>query len=225
MTAPSTNNIILGFDFSINKPACTLYRNGTYTFIIWPHKLPSAHMIRYMTSGVVIVDRGDDTYHGKENSQTPFFHIRRASGLAEIISRTIKNILSEEGLDTNPIYLSSEGLSFNSSGLAALDLASYKGIFLKYMWDVFGDRLRGVFTYPPATIKKVAGCTSKKDIIGKEGVIRSFLRESSELRDNIFFQDMLKGRFLNKNNNHIICCDDIVDSYFAAKTVMAKERL
>lgn len=219
------NMILLGFDFSINKPACTMYHNGEYSFFVWPHKISASHMFRYMTSGVTVIDRGDDSCHDRENSVMTFSHIQRASALAELIFGTIEDRIDNEGLQDCDIYLSSEGLSFGSTGASALDLATYKGIFLNRMWKGFGSRLKGIYTYPPATIKKVAGCTSKKEHRDKNSVIHAFLKESLELNNNMFYRDMVADRFLNKNRNYIVCCDDIVDSYFATKTMITKEHL
>lgn len=220
-----SDKILLGFDFSINKPACTMYHAGEYSFFVWPHKTPAGHMFRYLTSGVTIIDRGDDACHVRENSVMTFSHIQRASALADLIFSTLESRIRHKGLENQDIYLASEGLSFGSTGASALDLATYKGIFLNRMWKGFGPRLKGIYTYPPATIKKIAGCTSKKEHRDKNSVIRSFLKEGIELNGNMFYRDMVADRFLNKNQNYVICCDDIVDSYFATKTMMVKENI
>ena len=60
-----------------------------------------------------------------------------------------------------PIYISSEGLSYGSTGDAALNLATYKGVLLSKLYEHYKGRLYGLYTYSPITLKSIAGCAGK----------------------------------------------------------------
>ena len=55
---------IIGFDFSINKPAASILHNGMYHFMSWPYGLPEKIKNVYKESGVSIIERTDDKDKG-----------------------------------------------------------------------------------------------------------------------------------------------------------------
>ena len=50
---------IIGFDFSINKPAACVYENNTYQFYSWPIGLNEKIIKIYRDSGINLFNRED----------------------------------------------------------------------------------------------------------------------------------------------------------------------
>jgi len=98
-----------------------------------------------------------------KNSQIVLEHTIRSTELANLIVETLDHFLEfiayvEPGA---PIYISSEGLSYGSTGDAALNLATYKGVLLSKLYEHYKGRLYGLYTYSPITLKATAGCAGK----------------------------------------------------------------
>jgi len=147
-------------------------------------------------------------------------HTVRSVNLANMILNDIDAFMSQIVQDDDaPIYISSEGLSYGSKGDATLNLATYKGVLLGKLCEHYKDKIRGLYTYPPISMKAVAGCAKKGETGDKDKMINAFMRQNVNCR---FRQYLLEGRLINKTN-YIPCVDDIVDSYWALATMLKKE--
>ena len=211
--------ILIGFDFSINKPAATVLMDGKLKFFIWPIKLSGPEEKIYARTEVRVLNRHLDEVSKKSNlntSQMTLEHTKRSIDLAEIIVSDLKEYIKNH--EDQEIYVASEGLSFASKGNSNLDLATYKGVLLSY---IYKEISKNIYTYAPITIKKVAGRSKKKEFEDKNPMIKAFSEEP--------FEDVLKTMIKNGETiakvNHIKCIDDIADSYFCCKTLYKKEKL
>ena len=119
------------------------------------------------------------------------------------------------------MYIASEGLSFASRGDATLNLATYKGVLLAKIYEHFAGRLEKLVTYSPITIKLTAGVLRKSEIKSKQPMIDSFIDST----DIIPFKYALMGQSLKNKTRYYEGVDDIVDSYWALKTMVQKEKL
>lgn len=215
-------SIFIGFDFSMNKPAATILYDQKFYHFIWPADLPEKHVELYKNHDVFCYSRGLKSVSTKDkNSQIVLEHTIRSTELANLILQTIDHFLEFKlyvSYDT-PIYISSEGLSYGSTGDAALNLATYKGVLMNKLYEHYKGRLCGLYTYPPITLKSVAGCAGKNKQTSKTPMIDAFMRE---LVNNKFHNGLISGDFINKTA-YIHCVDDIVDSYWALITMIKKE--
>lgn len=228
------HKVFIGFDFSINKPACTIILNNKPKFFIWPINLTSKEQIRYSETDISVYNRNLEPVSKKGKNSTSNLveeHTRRSVDLAEKIVDDIQNYiftaLGEKDEWTGEYiirgsleeYISSEGLSFGSKGNSVLDLATYKGVLLAEIYRRM--KPTKIFTYAPITIKKVAGVEKSKDFQEKFPMIEKFKNEPI---DCIFKSMLTKGEMLAKTN-YMHCVDDIVDSYFCCKTMYKKEKM
>lgn len=238
---------IFAFDFSINKPAATIWRSankdsmfGNPIFITWPMSLTKKEKEIYdilmypedmHDSGFMYCCRNLDSVSKDSNlstSEMALEHTKRSVDLAKMIVKDL--VCLTLSTDDPDIYFVSEGLSFASKGNSSLDLATYKGVLMAYMYEEFPSMK--IYTYAPMTIKSVAGCAKKDKAGDKHAMIKAFLEEPG-LENNIFWNKLKDGSLTyevtkgkNKGNfEYIHCVDDIVDSYFAMKTLVSKENL
>lgn len=213
---------IIGFDFSINKPAACVYTTDfpllpEWQFYGWPHGMKQSLKDLFTESGVDITDREDDKDKGKDVSDLMRYGVKNSQYLSSIIESTLFFYLKMQA--SNP-YIVFEGLSYGSSGSNVIQLGAYKYMLMHYLSKhVPLDRM---YTYSPITIKSVAGCAKKG--MGKPEMIQSFMDNGPDVP----LKDALKGNpnfKSGKNQNWVMHVDDIVDSYFIVKTLMVKENL
>ncbi len=204
---------IIGFDFSINKPAACVYHNNNYHFYGWPYspqkKLPQL----YKDVNVHIIDRIDDKEKGDNVSSKMRYEVKNARYIAELIYDSLELFLTKD------TYIAFEGLSYGSSGDVVLQLGGYKYMIM----DVLSQAvpLENMFTYAPTTVKKTAGCSKRG--LGKHAMIEAFTASQCEhgLRD-ILRTD--KESFMKKGfKNYVDHLDDLVDSYWVLQTLLDKE--
>ncbi len=205
---------ILGFDFSIVKPAAcfTDFEFNNITFKIWPRDLSEKVKDIYRSAGVTVYDRVDKSNGYSVSSDKIRFEIENSIYLADLIVRSF-NIY-----DTT--LLGFEGFSFNSGGNSGLQLSGYKYILM----DRWKDKIKfaDMFTYAPQTIKKTAGC-SKKGEGEKKDMIQAFINSGLDnpLRNELE-KDPLKFK-KRGGKSWIDYLDDLVDSYYVVKTLKEKE--
>ena len=60
------NNIYVGFDFSMNKPAATIYSNGKLFFYLWALNLSEKKLEMYRRCGVNAMSRNLDSIDTKK---------------------------------------------------------------------------------------------------------------------------------------------------------------
>ena len=160
-------NVYIGFDFSINKPAATIYYKNNYYHYFWPLHITAKQQKLYEDCDVFIKNRMMKSIDKKtiESSQLVLIHTIRSTDLANLIINDIDDlILNKFNLTEYNLYVCSEGLSYASKGDATLNLATYKGVLLSKIYEHYDERLKRLFTYAPITIKSVAGCANKQDI-------------------------------------------------------------
>lgn len=202
---------ILGFDFSINKPAACLYHNGIYTFYSWPFELSEKIKKIYRDAGVNLIDRVDKKYKGKDSSEKMRWEVSNSMYLSDLI------ICSLPDGDIKNWKIVFEGLSFNSSGNMGIQLGGYKYMLMRDLFDNCVP-FKNMTTYAPITIKKTAGCSEKGK--KKKDMIDAFVRTSNcSLAKQISINPTL---FQKKTGTWIDHLDDLVDSYWAIETYLAK---
>jgi hypothetical protein len=203
---------ILGFDFSIVKPAACFMNDDKTTFKIWPRDLSAKNKDIFRSAGVVVYDRTDEANSFSLSSDKIRFEVQNSIYLADLILRSF-NIKEET-------YLGFEGFSFNSGGNSGLQLSGYKYILM----DRWKEKIpfSNMFTYAPQTIKKTAGC-SKKGEGDKKDMIQAFIDSGVDntLRNELEANpDKFKKR---GGKNWIDHLDDIVDAYWVVETLKEKE--
>ena len=207
--------LLIGVDFSINKPGVTILKDGKYSFYGWPYNLQKKLPAIYEEAGVNIINRTDVKEKGANTSEQMRFQVENAQYIAEAITDTLKPFL---GKDT---YIAFEGMSYGSSGDVILQLGGYKYMLMSELSKYIP--FDNMFTYAPTSVKKTAGCSKRG--LGKHAVIESFIFNSKEnsLRTALR-QEQLK--FMKKGgNNYIDHLDDIVDSYWVLETMKEREEL
>lgn len=214
-------SIFIGFDFSMNKPACTVLYDKKFYHFIWPIEIKDKDIQKYQEANVFVHNRGLSAVSTKDkNSQIVLEHTIRSTELANMIIFDLDNFFNQIDIEKNcPIYVSSEGLSYGSKGDAALNLATYKGVLLSKLYEHYFGRMYGLYTYSPITLKSTAGCAGKNKVKSKTPMIDAFMNEQIE---DQFKNNLILGKFINKTS-YIACVDDIVDSYWALITMLKKE--
>ena len=82
----NNNNIYVGFDFSINKPAATVYCNGAFNFLFWPLNITEDRIDNYNAAGVSVHNRNLEPIHkNMASSDLVLTHTVRSVGLANMI--------------------------------------------------------------------------------------------------------------------------------------------
>lgn len=217
-------NIYIGFDFSINKPAATIYCKNRLFFYFWPLKLPEKKVNMYKDAGVVVHHRGLDSIQSSklESSQLVLIHTIRSTNLVNMIIKDIDMLINDTlQIQDYDLYVCSEGLSFGSKGDATLNLATYKGVLLSKLYEHYGDNLKRLYTYSPITIKSTAGCANKENMKSKDAMIEAFVKRGH----NVLLKSKIKDKTLIAKKNYLTGVDDLVDSYWALQTMIKKENL
>ena len=215
--------ILIGFDFSINKPAATIYYNGNYYHYFWPISLTKKQEQLYQEADVTVKNRNLGSINTKniENSQLVLIHTIRSTDLANLIIEDLDNLIKSFNVEDYELYICSEGLSYASKGDATLNLATYKGVLLSKLYEHYGDNLKRLFTYAPISLKATAGCASKQDIKDKTKMIKKYILQDNNIRLRL----CLANGYMKNRTNYIAGIDDIVDSYWALKTMIKKENI
>ncbi|NJO91100.1 MAG: hypothetical protein HC831_20645 [Chloroflexia bacterium] len=208
---------LIGIDFSITKPAACVWDSllNRYHFIGWPRPdhISKSRIDLYRKHGVTIYDRTDTKNPHQDSSAKMRFAVDNGSYIARIMFSELEPFL---GVNT---HISFEGLSFGSTGDAILQLSGYKYLLMEKLKEMV--YLDNMYTYAPITLKKTAGCSKKG--LGKNDMIRSFIEENTDFGKSIADNPDL---FMKKGDkNYIELLDDLVDSYFAMKTMVEKEGL
>ncbi len=215
------DSIIIGVDFSINKPAATVWTPESskwgekYHFFGWPYSLREKITNIYKNAGIDIVERTDNKEKGIDVSDRMRYEVQNARYISEVMSDTLKPYLNSNTL------IAYEGLSYGSSGDIVLQLGGYKYMLMHELSKFIP--FKNMFTYSPPTVKKTAECSKRG--LGKHCVIESFISSSNNncLKKAIRAD---KDLFMKKGNkNFIDGLDDFVDSYYVLETLRVKEGL
>lgn len=205
---------LIGIDFSLVKPAATVYSENKYLFFAWPSSLNQKYIELYKNSGVTIISR-DMNKEDKDLSIKMRSEIQNSEYLSNLIIDTLKEFINKN------TYIAIEGLSYGSKGDVILQLSSYKHLLMYKLSKILP--LENLFTYSPMTIKSIAGCAKKG--MNKKNLISEFIINGpvSKFRLSLYEKRYL---FMKRGgNNWIDLVDDLVDSYFTLKTLRLKEGL
>ena len=202
---------IIGLDFSINKPAACIYDGEKYEFMSWPFGLTYEIEI-FKEADVLILDREDEKYKGKDSSKKMQWEVSNSRYLANEIVSAVLN-----GKDCRETQIVFEGISYASSGNMAIQLGGYKYVLMNNFYDEEVP-FENMTTYAPITLKKTAGASKKG--MGKKEMIDSFLNEN----DNYLSKAINRNpkRFQKKTGKWIEHLDDLVDAYWAVRTYLEK---
>lgn len=214
------DKILIGCDFSVNKPALSLLKDGTLKFFFFPLSLTKKEEEMWAAvEDVECTSRNLESMSTKDYTSSSLAkeHIARAVSLSDMIVRRLEKEIG--GISSDQVFFSSEGLSFGSFGDATLNLATYKGIFLSKLYEVL--KIENMFTYSPITIKATANCAKREKSKNKLCMIEAFAAESLSSD----FRSKVADGSLKSKTNFIHGTDDIVDSYWCLKTMQAKEKL
>jgi len=212
---------LIGFDFSIQKPACCLLINNQYHFISWPKDLSEKLISLYRNSGVNIIERQDDYNDPKDSSEKVRCEIKWSNYMADLIIETIKPYINEK------TKIAFEGSSFGSSGNVVIQITSRRYMLMHKLTSFIP--LENMFTYAPTTVKKIAGCSKKDPLTGKaftkNDIIDSFIISGPNCLLNKNLKEN-KDNFMKKGNkNYQTHLDDLIDSFWVLETLKEKEYL
>jgi hypothetical protein len=208
--------VLIGVDFSCNKPSCCIYINGKYKFLTWPLEIDDKSINKLTEAGIKVRNR--NRIPGKlENSSDKFrWHVDMADRLAKIIVSDIK----ESIVKTEDVYIAFEGSSFASKGDAGLQLAGYRYILTNELGKIYGGR--NIYTYAPLTIKSVAGCATKD----KKGKLCMINELAAQDIDHSFVKILRDDpQALKKKTNFVPTVDDLADGFWILQTLREKEQL
>ena len=203
--------IYIGFDFSCNKTACAILKDGKLSFKFWPLELDKKS-IEILGRANIDIDNRERLPKGTDSSEKFRYHVQMASILSDKIIDKVKDIVGDE-----KVIIGFEGSSFGSKGDAGLQLAGYRYILVRGLSELYG--YENIYTYAPLTIKSIAGCAGK-DKRGKDSMINAF---SEKVLDNKL-NELLRTdpSTLKKKTNYVPGIDDLVDSYFVIETLIEK---
>jgi hypothetical protein len=204
---------IVGLDFSINKPAACIYDGTNYDFMSWPFELSPANLKGiYEEAGVMIFDREDVKYKGKDSSEKMRWEVSNAMYLSNEIVPAV--LVGPDYRDSQIVF---EGLSFASSGNMAIQLGGYKYVLMEKFYNE-EIPFENMTTYAPITLKKTAGASKKG--MGKKEMIDSFIKQ----KDNYLSKAIRKNPeiFQKRTGTWIEHLDDLVDAYWAVQTYLEK---
>lgn len=220
------SKVLVGFDFSINKPACTIFYRNAYYFFSWPLSVNSETEKAFQKCGVNIYNRGLKSIKKKElsSSELTYVHTVRSKALSDLIVKTILNFFEEHSISRDSeIYVASEGLSFGSKGDATLNLATYKGVLLVKLIESL--KVEKLFTFSPISLKSVAGCSCKEKRSDKGAMIQAFIEDGSACSSGLY-KAISSGELSKKSGSSFLdTTDDLVDSFWVVKKMIKELEL
>lgn len=202
------SKILIGIDFSLNKPAATVHWLNSYAFYFWPYDMTETSIKKINESGVNVLPRTEIRDKNLNSSEKVRQDIYNADLMTNLIITTLNPYLNSDTL------IAFEGSSFASKGNVALQLTAYRYLLMHKLTKY--TSLKNMYTYAPITLKKTAGCSEKGK--SKRDMIISF----SEFAQDCLLKVNIKNGSLykKKSNNFIDGIDDIVDSFWALRTLI-----
>lgn len=204
---------IIGFDFSINKPAACIFYNDKYTFMSWPYGISEKIIKTYVESDVQVLQRTDDKIKGDNLHDQMRYQVENAIYLSNLIRDSLEPYLNRNTL------LSFEGLSYASTGANVLQLGGYKYMLMRALSELVP--LSNMFTYTPITVKSVASCAKRG--MGKSEMINAFIKDGPDCKFRMKLFECPEKFQTPKSKNWIIHLDDLVDAYWVLETLRKKE--
>lgn len=215
----------IGIDFSINKPGICWYFKGEFNFLFCPLNMKKKDEEMYKgIPNLFYVNRNTESFElGKWSSNALVReHTIRSIEEANLIISELEHLLfSDPDFDADDCWLATEGLAFASQGDSTLNLATYKGVFLSKLYEKI--KIKNMFTYPPISIKSIAGCSKKEMLKDKGCMINAFLNEKHLIGNG--YRDALEAGHFIKKTSYCVGTDDLIDSFWVLKTMYIKEKL
>jgi hypothetical protein len=206
---------IIGFDFSINKPAACVFSDNKYYFYLWPYELSDKYSEIYKKAGVNVINRIDDKNKGESLSSKMRYEVSNARYLVNLITETL---LPHINKDT---YLVFEGLAYASKGDVVLQLGGYKYKLMDRLSELVP--FDNMFTYSPITVKSIAGCA--KQTMGKKEMINQFIKIGPICKFRLSLFERSEEFHKKGGISWIDNVDDLVDSYWVLETFRKKEKI
>ena len=204
---------LIGFDFSINKPAACIFNGKDYIFMSWPYNQSDKNIKSFKDAGVQIIERTDNKDKGENITDKIRYEVENSQYLSYLILESVHPYLDEDTI------LGFEGLSYGSSGANGIQLGAYKYMLMDRLNRYIP--LNQMYTYSPITIKSIAGCAKKG--MGKSEMIEAFIKNSSysELKNSLINN---RQQFRKKGDRSWIDhLDDLIDAYWSIETMRVKE--
>lgn len=206
---------LIGFDFSINKPAVCILNDNKYTFISWPYGIDIRAVNAFREAGITIIDREDDKDKGEGITSQMRYEVANSQYLSNLIRETLIPWLNGDTL------IAFEGLSYGSKGDSGIQLGAYKYMLMDRLSEVVP--ICNMFTYSPITVKSVAKCAKKG--MGKNEMITAFIERGPKNKFRMKLFEFPEKFQTPKAKNWIVHLDDLVDSYWVIQTLREKEKL
>jgi hypothetical protein len=209
--------MIIGIDFSIKSTAITIIEEstGSEKMLSFPRQgaLKDSFVKNLENAGVKVCTVPDEPRLAKKASLTD----RERSSMKD--ARSLISSIETEiriAISNNPevVYVGIEGFSFGSSGNRLSQISGYQWLLRNSLWTSLGIPVDQIWFFSPMTVKATAG----KGNYSKEEMIQAFIgsNSTSEMKKHLLENS---SDFQNKKGAWNKPCDDIVDSYWVAKTV------
>lgn len=206
---------IIGFDFSINKPAACVFHNSEYHFFIWPYELKDSIRDKFSEAGVNVILRDDNKDKGNTLSSKMNYEVKNARYLAHLITSTISPFISKN------TYIAFEGLSYGSKGDVGIQLGGYKYLLMDRL-EAYVP-LENMYTYSPITIKSAAECAKKG--MTKKDMINKFITNGPNCKLRFTLLKTPEKLQTPKAKNWVENVDDLIDAFWTLETLRVKEKI
>jgi hypothetical protein len=206
--------MIVGVDFSIKSTAVTVITNlGNYYFYTFARKSVAKEdfFLTLQNSGVNVISLPDEAPLPKTANLTDKERSSIVDGL--MLTESIVQTLSTHNFDENS-HVAIEGFSFASTGNRLAQISGYQWLLRAKLMEALKINANQLSFYSPMTIKATAGKGNYK----KEEMIAAFINSDA----NCKFARRLReapAEFQNKKGQWLKPLDDLVDSYWIAKTL------
>ena len=206
--------MIVGIDFSIKSPAVTLLSNsGEWYFYTFARNSVAKEdfFLTLKNNGVNVITLPDEPPLPKSANLTDRERSSIKDGLMQ--TRSISKMLSAWSF-TEDDQIAIEGFSFASTGNRLAQISGYQWLLRSYLIEDCEISPEQLWFYSPMTIKATAGKGNYK----KEEMIEAFINSDC----NSQFAEALRNapaEFQTKRGQWLKPIDDIVDSYWIAKTL------
>jgi hypothetical protein len=207
--------MIIGIDFSLKSPAITVFSDaGEITYHAFPRKstLKAEFAKTLEECDVKVVVLEDEKALPKNSKLADKERSSMVDALMQIDA--IIQTLKEHPIDKTT-RVAIEGFSFASTGNRLAQISGYQWLLRAQLIKSLGISVENIWIFAPMTIKSTAGKGNYK----KEEMIAEFLRESP--LDSAFTHALRTApeKFQNKKGDWLKPIDDIVDSYWVARTL------
>ena len=204
----------VGIDFRIKSPAVTLLTNsGEWRFYTFARNSVAKEdfFLTLKDNGVNVIALPDEPALKK----TALLTERERSSITDALmqTRSVSKMLSEYSFSEED-RIAIEGFSFGSSGNRLAQISGYQWLLRSFLLEDCEIGVEQLWFFSPMTIKATAG----KGNFKKEQMIQAFIDSDCDSE----FATSLRNHpaeFQTKRGAWLKPVDDIVDSYWIAKTL------